>query len=104
MPFLGPALGWTEMCSPGWGNLVAIEWNDLPVGREFEGKFLKNVKSPPHALPPPFRPPPHPAGLTLIGALYNDLQNILEKKLKSISDAKQICKTETETQTMYANA
>ena len=40
------------MCSPGWGNLVAIEWNDLPVGREFEGKFLKNVKSPPHALPP----------------------------------------------------
>ena len=39
VPFLGPALGWTAMCSPGWGNLVAIEWNDLPVGREFERKF-----------------------------------------------------------------
>ena len=33
------------MCSPGWGNLVAIDWNDLPAGREFDGKFLKNVKS-----------------------------------------------------------
>ena len=32
------------MCSPGWGNLVAIDWNDLPAGREFDGKFLKNVK------------------------------------------------------------
>ena len=37
--FLGPALGWTAMCSSGWGNLVAIDWNDLPVGREFDGKF-----------------------------------------------------------------
>ena len=53
----------TEMCSPGWGNLVAIDWNDLPVGREFVGKFLKIAKSPPHALPPT------PAGLTLTGAL-----------------------------------
>ena len=26
VPFLGPALGWTAMCSPGWGNLVAIDW------------------------------------------------------------------------------
>ena len=52
VPFLGPALGWTAMCSPGWGNLVAIDWNDLPVG-EFDGKFLKNFKSPPYALPPP---------------------------------------------------
>ena len=44
MPFLGPALGYlTAMCSPGWGNLVAFDWNDLPVGREFDGKFLKNV-------------------------------------------------------------
>ena len=51
--FLGPALGWTAMCSPVWGNLVVIDWNDLPVGRELDGKFLKNVKSPPHALPPP---------------------------------------------------
>ena len=48
---MGPALGWTAMCSPGWGNLVAVDWDDLPVGREFDGKFLKNVKSPPHALP-----------------------------------------------------
>ena len=60
VPFLGPALGWTAMCSPGWGNLVAIDWNGFPVGREFEGKFLKNVKSPPHAVPPS-----PPAGLTL---------------------------------------
>ena len=50
-PFLGPALGWTAMCSPGWGNLVTIDWNDLPMGREFDGKFLKNVKSPPYPLP-----------------------------------------------------
>ena len=39
------------MCSPGWGNLVAIDWNDLPVHREFDNKFLENVKSPSHALP-----------------------------------------------------
>ena len=48
MPFLGFALGYLiAMCSPGWGNLVAFDWNDLLVGREFEGKFLKNLKSPP---------------------------------------------------------
>ena len=64
MPFLGSTLGYlTAMCSLGWGNLVAIDWNDLPVGREFDCQFLKNVKSPPHALPPP------PAtGFTLKGA------------------------------------
>ena len=51
---LGSAFGYlTAMCSPGWVNLVAIDWNDLPVGREFDCKFLKNVKSPPHALPTP---------------------------------------------------
>ena len=50
--FLGSSLGMDSnaMCSPGWGNLVAFDWNDLPVGREFYGKFLKNVKSPPYAL------------------------------------------------------
>ena len=64
MPFLGSALGYLiAMCSPGWANLVVFDWNDLPVGREFDGKFLKNVKYPPHALPPP------PTGFTLIGAL-----------------------------------
>ena len=48
VPFLGPALGYMiALCSPGWGNLVAFDWNDLPVGREFDCKFLKNVKSPP---------------------------------------------------------
>ena len=55
MPFLGSALGLTAMCSLGWGNLVAFDWNDLPVGRKFDCKFLKKVKSPPHALPPPPR-------------------------------------------------
>ena len=62
MPFLGFALGLAAMCSLGWGNLVAFYWNDLPVGREFDRKFLKKVKSPPYALPPP-------PGITLIGAL-----------------------------------
>ena len=53
VPFLGSALGYlVAMCSPGWGNLVAFDWNDLPVSREFDGKFLKDVKSPPLALPP----------------------------------------------------
>ena len=62
VPFLGRASGYlTAMCSPGRGNLVAFDWNDLPVGREFDRKCLKNVKSPPYALPPP-------ACFTLIGA------------------------------------
>ena len=51
--FLGSALGLTAMCSRGLGNLVAFDWNDLPVGRKFDCKFLKKVTSPPHALPPP---------------------------------------------------
>ena len=37
--FLGPALGWTAMCSPVQGHLVAIDWNDLPVGRKLDGKL-----------------------------------------------------------------
>ena len=53
VPFLGSALRLTAMCSLGWGDLVAFDWNDLPVGREFDRKFLKKVKSPPYALPPP---------------------------------------------------
>ena len=43
-------------------NFCAFDWNDLLVGKEFHNKFLKNVKSPHHALPPP----PHTA-FTLIG-------------------------------------
>ena len=57
VPFLGSALGLTAMCSLGWGNLVAFDWNDLPVGREFDCKFLKKVKS------PPYSPPPSPPAL-----------------------------------------
>ena len=65
MPFLGSASGYLiAMCSPGRGNLVAFDWNDLPVGREFDDKFWENVTSPPHSLPPP------PPGLALIGALF----------------------------------
>ena len=56
MSFLGSALGLTAICSLGWGNLIGFDWNDLPVGREFDCNFLKKVKSPPFALPPP--PPP----------------------------------------------
>ena len=56
MPFLDSALGLTAMCSLRWGNLVAFDWNDLPVAREFDCKFSKKVKSPPYALPP--LPPP----------------------------------------------
>ena len=42
------------------------------MGREFDDKFLKNVQSPPQALPPP--PPPRtPAGFTLIGALHHPI-------------------------------
>ena len=52
VPFLGSVLGLTAKCSLGWGNLVAFDWNDLPVGREFDCKFLKKVKFPPYALPP----------------------------------------------------
>ena len=56
VPFLGYVLGYLiAMCSPGWGNLVAFDWNDLPVGREFDGKFLKNVKSPPLRCLPSFQ-------------------------------------------------
>ena len=32
---------------------LSFDWNDLHVGREFDCKFLKTVKSPPYALPPP---------------------------------------------------
>ena len=66
MPFLGSALGLTAMCSLGWGNLVAFDWNDLPVGREFDCKFLKKVKSSPHALPP------HPPALHVHNVVVND--------------------------------
>ena len=38
VPFLGPALGYYDsaMCSPGWENLVAFDWNDLPVDRDLD--------------------------------------------------------------------
>ena len=55
MPFLGSALGDLIAMWQFDSNFIAFDWNDLPVGREFDGKFLKNLKSPPHALPPPAR-------------------------------------------------
>ena len=55
LPFLGSALALTAMCSLERGNLVTFDWNGLPVGKEFDCKFLKKVKSPPYALPPPPR-------------------------------------------------
>ena len=48
---------------PKIGLSVKIEWNDLPMGREFDGNFFKNVKSPPHA------PPPTPHRLYIDGCL-----------------------------------
>ena len=61
--FFGSALGLRAMCSLRWRKLAAFHWNYLPIGREFDSKFLKHVKSPSHALIPPH------AGFTLKGAL-----------------------------------
>ena len=49
---------WLEWFARGQGILVAFDWNYLPVGRELDCKFLKKVKSPPHALP--LHPSPSP--------------------------------------------
>ena len=49
--FLGSALGYLiQKCRPGVGKFgcIWLEWF-ARVGREFDGKFLKNVKSPPLA-------------------------------------------------------
>ena len=51
--------------------MVGFDWNDLPVSREFDCKFLKKVKAPPYALPPP-----PPAGITLIGALVHEPRHL----------------------------
>ena len=78
MPFLGSALGYLiAMYIPGWENLVAFDWNDLPMGREFDGKFLKNVKSPPHALPPPTHPRRLYIDRCIITGLDCDSKNIV---------------------------
>ena len=39
VPFLGPALGWTAVCSPGWGNLVATDWKDCPWAGKLTANF-----------------------------------------------------------------
>ena len=57
VPFLGPAFGWTAMCREvRCGNLAVIGSNDLPLGRELDGKFLKKMSNP-HTMPclPPHR-------------------------------------------------
>ena len=62
------------MCTPWWLNFYALDWNYLPVGREFEGKcltgpityrllFLKNIN------PPPPPPPPIPPYVTCVTVL-----------------------------------
>ena len=51
---------------PGVGKVLCIWLEWFARGREFDGKFLINVNSPPHALP---TPAPLPAGFKLIGAL-----------------------------------
>ena len=102
MPFLGSALGWTAMCSLGWGNLVAFDWNDLPVGREFDCKFLKKAKSPPHALPLP-----PPTGITLIGALTDKedavrgFTTVTEKEIQSRNKARIPQNTERSTTCLH---
>ena len=69
VPFLGPVLGYlTAMFSPGWGNLVAFDWKDLPAGREFDCKFLKNVKSAP-------APTTHPPRLYTDGCVNEDVKH-----------------------------
>ena len=52
---LSYVLSWDWQQYVAWGGEIwlYLYWNDLPVGREFDCKFLKKVKSPPHALPPP---------------------------------------------------
>ena len=47
------------MCSLGRRIFCAYDWNDLPVGREFEGHFFKIMSNPyaPPVLPPPPPPP-----------------------------------------------
>ena len=73
VPFLGPALGYlTTMYSPGWGNLVAFDWEDLPAGREFDCKFLKNVKLPPAPFP---LPPARPRRLYTDGCVNEDIKH-----------------------------
>ena len=69
VPFLCPALGyWTAQRAARGGEIwLHLTENDLPVGGEFDCKLLENVKSLPHALPPP--PPPTLPGFTLIGAV-----------------------------------
>jgi len=53
---------WTPpLCVPNY----YFDWNDLPVGREFDCKFFK--KSNPHPMP---CLPRSSAGITLIGALF----------------------------------
>ena len=43
MPFFCSSLGLKVMCSLGLGNLVAFDWNDLPVGREFVRNSSRHV-------------------------------------------------------------
>ena len=60
VPFLASALAYlVAMCSPGWGNLVAFDWNDLPVGREFDLQIFEKsqIPTPCPAFPPPPLPP-----------------------------------------------
>ena len=59
MPFLGSALGYLiVMCSPGWVNLVAFDWNDFPWAENSTTSFWK--MSNPHTTHTMLCPPPLP--------------------------------------------
>ena len=48
------------MCTPWWLNFYALDWNYLPVGREFEGKCLTGDDYLSAPVFEKYQTPPHP--------------------------------------------